>query len=201
MRPAASTARFKLRAWSVLLTATAILSVTSARVGSAQSVPYQRAFPQSRAMVEKQLKQMQSSSAGNLPALEGFAVAGDRPLDRFRRGYYQCTAQVSSSPSGGSMVRVNATITAWYNDPLRENRVTRFFPPMAGWRPISSTAWRKHWATRDRRRAPRRGRTFHPPPPGVRPIRREQLRTAAACRPRHGIQTVRPVRPSTWETR
>ena len=117
MRTAASAAKFSMRMRSVLLAAATFLSVTSARVGSAQSVPYQRAFPQSPAVVEKQIKLMQASSAGHLPALEGFAVSGDHPLDRFHRGYYQCTAQVSSSPTGGSMVRVNATITAWYTDP------------------------------------------------------------------------------------
>ena len=117
MRPAASAGKPRLRVSSAVL-ATAMLSIMSFRAASAQSVPYQRAFPQSPALVEKQLKLMQSSSAGHLPALEGFAVSGDRPLDRFHRGYYQCTAHVSSSPSGGSMVRVNATITAWYTDPV-----------------------------------------------------------------------------------
>ncbi len=117
MKPAAS-ASFNLGPRSFILAAAAILAIISARVGSAQSVPYQRAFPQPPATVEKQVKQMQSSSAGHLPALEGFAVSGDRPLDRFHRGYYQCTAHVSATPSGGSMVRVNATITAWYSDPL-----------------------------------------------------------------------------------
>ncbi len=118
MRPTVSSARFNLRARSAILAASAILAITSARVASAQSVPYQRTFPQSPALVEKQIKQMQSSSAGHLPALEGFAVSGDRPLDGYHRGYYQCTAHVSSTASGGSMVRVNATITAWYTDPL-----------------------------------------------------------------------------------
>ena len=95
-----------------------MIAIVFARASSAQSVPYQRAFPQSKAIVEKRLKELQSSSAGHLPALEGFTVPGDRPLDRFHRGYYQCAAQVSSTPSGGSMVRVNATITAWYTDPV-----------------------------------------------------------------------------------
>ena len=119
MRPATSTAKSKLR--SALRHSGRhrhALRSLSAHVGSAQSVPYQRTFPQSKAIVEKQVKQLQSSSAGHLPALEGFTVSGDRPLDRFHRGYYQCTAQVSTSPSGGSMVRVNATITAWYTDPI-----------------------------------------------------------------------------------
>jgi hypothetical protein len=74
-------------------------------------------FPQSKAIVEKRLKELQSSSAGHLPVLEGFTVSGDRPLEHYRRGYYQCTAQVSTTPTGGSQVRVNATISAWYTDP------------------------------------------------------------------------------------
>jgi hypothetical protein len=60
---------------------------------------------------------MQPSLAGHLPALEGFASAADHPLDRYRRAYYQCTVQLSSSPSGGTIVRVNAKVTAWYSDP------------------------------------------------------------------------------------
>jgi len=65
---------------------------------------YERAFPQSKATVERALKQMQSATAG-------------RPLERFQRGYYQAKFQVSAAPSGGSMVRVTAEVTAWYADP------------------------------------------------------------------------------------
>jgi hypothetical protein len=84
----------------------------------AQSVPYQRTFPQSKEIVAMRIKELQSSSSGHLPTLEGFTVPDDRPLDRFRRGFYQCTAQVSAAASGGSVVRVNATISAWYTDPV-----------------------------------------------------------------------------------
>ena len=96
----------------------AVISIVSAYPGLAQSIPYQREFPQSRTVVEKHLKELQPSSAGRLPVLEGFTVTGDRPLDRFQRGYYQCAAQVSAAPSGGSLVRAHATITAWYRDPV-----------------------------------------------------------------------------------
>jgi hypothetical protein len=96
----------------------AVLAILLARSSSAQSVPYQRTFPQSKAVVEKDLKELQSSSAGRLPTLEGFTAVGDRPLDQFHRGYYQCSAQVIAAPSGGSIVRVNATISAWYTDPI-----------------------------------------------------------------------------------
>jgi hypothetical protein len=113
-----STAEFSTRARSVVFWAVAIISVTSVHLGRAQSVPYQRKFPQPKALVEKRLKELRSSCAGHLPTLEGFAVSGDLPLDRFHHGYYQCTAQVSSTPSSGSIVQVNATITGWYTDPV-----------------------------------------------------------------------------------
>lgn len=76
----------------------------------------EKTFPKSKAAVEKVLKALQSSVAGRLPSLEGFAQPSEHPLDRFQRGYYQCDIQVI--PAGaGSKVRVNAKITAWYSDP------------------------------------------------------------------------------------
>jgi len=77
----------------------------------------ERIFSQSKMEVEKALKKLQASSSGRLPVLEGFAESGGRSLDRFERGYYQCTAQVSTAPSGGTQVKVSAKITAWYRDP------------------------------------------------------------------------------------
>jgi hypothetical protein len=81
-----------------------------------QTSPYERAFPQSKAAVEKALKAMQNSLAGHLPVLEGFAKPGEHPLDRYQRGYYQATVQVSATASGGSLVRVSTKVTAWYSD-------------------------------------------------------------------------------------
>jgi hypothetical protein len=92
-------------------------AVLLARPSKAQSPPYERTFAQSKAQVEKTLKQLQPSASGRLPALDGFTPPGDRPLDRFQRGYYQCVTQVNSTPSGGALVRVSAKITAWYSDP------------------------------------------------------------------------------------
>jgi hypothetical protein len=94
-----------------------ILIAVFAENGRAQSVPYERSFPQSKAILEKRIKQLQAS-AGRLPVLDGFTVPSDRPLSRFRGGYYQCVTQVISTPSGASLVRVSATITAWYADPV-----------------------------------------------------------------------------------
>jgi hypothetical protein len=83
----------------------------------AQSAPYERTFVQSKTVVERALKDLQSAASGRLPVLDGFTRPGDRPLDRFQRGFYQCAIQVTSTPSGGALVRVSAKITAWYADP------------------------------------------------------------------------------------
>ncbi|MGP0017982.1 MAG: hypothetical protein ACLPHP_05395 [Candidatus Sulfotelmatobacter sp.] len=89
-----------------------------ARSGSAQGSGYERTFVESKATVEKVLKEMQASIAGRLPVLDGFALAGDRPLDRYQRGYFQSTVQVTPTASGGSVVHVSTKVTAWYSDPI-----------------------------------------------------------------------------------
>ncbi len=50
-----------------------ILTLAFAHSSAAQSIPYERAFPQSRTIVEKRIKELQSS-AGRLPVLDGFTV-------------------------------------------------------------------------------------------------------------------------------
>ncbi len=95
-----------------------LICATASSFCVAESAPSERTFPQkSPAAVDKALKSMQPSTAGKLPALEGFVVPGNRSLDRFQRGYYQCTIKVTGGPSGGAVVQVSAKITAWYNDP------------------------------------------------------------------------------------
>jgi len=94
-----------------------ILFLGLTRYGVVQTVPYERTFSESKATVERTLEELGSFKAGRLPMLDGFADLGDRPLDDFERGYYKCTAQVTATPSGGSVVRVSAKITAWYADP------------------------------------------------------------------------------------
>ncbi|HYA24912.1 MAG TPA: hypothetical protein VEF05_12170 [Terriglobales bacterium] len=86
--------------------------------GQGQAIPYERTFVQPKAEIEKALRDLQPSAAGRLPLLDGFVVSGERPLDRFQRGYYQCTVQVTSLPAGESRVRVSAKVTAWYADPV-----------------------------------------------------------------------------------
>jgi len=86
--------------------------------GNAQGGGYERTFAESKASVEKALKDMPASIAGRLPVLDGFAVVGDHPLDRYQRAYFQSTVEVSATASGGSVVRVRTKVTAWYSDAI-----------------------------------------------------------------------------------
>ena len=95
-----------------------VLLVGAMQSGSAQTGLYERTYRQSKSAVEKALKELQPSTSGRLPTLEGFALAGDHPLNRYQRAYYQSTVQVSSTASGGSVVRVNTKVTAWYADSI-----------------------------------------------------------------------------------
>lgn len=77
---------------------------------------YQRIFPQSKAAVEKTIKAMQTSMSGRLPTLDGFANPGEHSLERYERGYFQATAEVTPV-ANGSLVQVSVKVTAWYQDP------------------------------------------------------------------------------------
>ena len=111
---ARASVRFGLWAVSSGMVFAALLAVNL----PAQSNPYERTFPQSKATVEKTLTALQANLAGHLPVLDGFAKPGEHPLDRYQRAYYQATVQVSSTPSGGSLVRISTKVTAWYTDPV-----------------------------------------------------------------------------------
>lgn len=102
---------------AMMFLATLFLAWLAGR-GSAQGGGYERSFAAPKATVEKILKEMQSSIAGRLPVLDGFALAGDRSLDRYQRGYFQSTVIVTATASGGSVVHVSAKVTAWYSDPI-----------------------------------------------------------------------------------
>ena len=101
--------------WAVFPLVVLLMAVQS---GSGQAVPYERTYRQSKSAVEKALKELQPSASGRLPTLEGFALAGDHPLNRYQRAYYQSAVQVSSTASGGTVVRVNTKVTAWYADSI-----------------------------------------------------------------------------------
>jgi hypothetical protein len=81
-----------------------------------QSNPSERSFPESKATLEKMVNELRSTMSGKLPTLEGFAQASEQPLVRYKRGYFDLTVHVTSAPSGGSVVRVSAKVTAWLDD-------------------------------------------------------------------------------------
>jgi hypothetical protein len=97
-----------------------VLLAAAAPSGRAQASPaagpYERTFRQSKSAVEKALKELQPSMRGRLPALEGFALPGDHPLNRYLRAYYESSVQVNSTAPGGTVVLVNTKVTAWYAD-------------------------------------------------------------------------------------
>jgi hypothetical protein len=95
-----------------------VLLTAAVQSGSAQTGPYERTYRQSKSAVERALKELQPSMGGRLPGLEGFALPGDHPLNRYQRAYYQAAVQVSSTASGGSVVRVSTKVTAWYTDSM-----------------------------------------------------------------------------------
>lgn len=109
------------------LFAVGVLTFTG--VSHAQPKTYQRTLPQSKAAVEKTLKEMRVFLCGHLPLVDGFVIAPDNLLVRYQRPYYEATVQVSSTPSGGSLVRVSAKVTAWYADPI---------PSRSGYRLLTS---------------------------------------------------------------
>jgi hypothetical protein len=95
----------------------ALLLAGSPKSGAqAHAGTYDRSYRQSKNAVEKALKELQPAMSGRLPVLEGFAEAGEHPLNRYQRAYYQSAVQVSSTASGGSVVRVSTKVTAWYAD-------------------------------------------------------------------------------------
>lgn len=85
-------------------------------LGTAQNNTVERRFPQSKVRVEKALKALESTMSGRLPVVEGFALAEEHSLSGYRRAYYQSTVQVEPLASGGTLVRVNTKVTAWYTD-------------------------------------------------------------------------------------
>jgi hypothetical protein len=107
---------FPLLLW--IAVSTIVGQQSDAQTDTRNTNPNQRTFRQSKIAVERALKDLQSSMSGRLPALEGFAVPGEHPLSRYQRAFYQSAVQVTSTASGGSLVRVNTKVTAWYPDPV-----------------------------------------------------------------------------------
>lgn len=81
-----------------------------------QAVPYARSFAKPKEEVEGALKELQAYSGQKLPILQGFVATGDKPLDRYERGFYQFNVELLPGDDGATVVRLSAKITAWYAD-------------------------------------------------------------------------------------
>ncbi|MGH9517586.1 MAG: hypothetical protein ACRD3P_18100 [Terriglobales bacterium] len=86
-------------------------------VCGAQNSPQQKVFSAPMSKIQAAIRNLPGGTSGSLPVLDGFVVAGARKLDAYRRPYYQCSVKITPDPSGGSLVRVAAKITAWNSDP------------------------------------------------------------------------------------
>ena len=93
-----------------------VLLCSASIISAGQAKPVERTFREPKGAVEKAVKQLQATLSGRLPTVEGFAQAGEHPLSRYQRAFYQCNVQVNATAGGGSLVRVSAKVTAWYAD-------------------------------------------------------------------------------------
>ena len=107
--------RFGLERLVVMGLICCLAAVPLAGETGGQTNSVERTFRAPKTAVEKALKQLQPAMSGHLPTVEGFVQAGDHPLTRYQRAFYQCSAQVTETPAG-SVVRMSANVTAWYKD-------------------------------------------------------------------------------------
>jgi hypothetical protein len=90
--------------------------------------PQERTFHASKAAVEKALQDFHGTSGGRLPILEGFVNAAADALGRYQRGYYEFSLRITPVDATTTLVRVNAKITAWYQDDVAANSGYRILP-------------------------------------------------------------------------
>jgi len=81
-----------------------------------QNGPYARSFANPKEAIEKTLLELQAYSGQKLPILDGFVAMGDKPLDRYERGFCQFSVELLPGDGGATVVRLAAKITAWYAD-------------------------------------------------------------------------------------
>lgn len=112
-----TTAGYRLRTQQLLSSCAFLLLCVALPSVAAQAVPYAGTFANSKEEVDKALKDMQAYTGQKLPVVDGFVAAGDQPLNRFERAFFQFSIDLVPGASGGTVVRVTAKVTAWYVDP------------------------------------------------------------------------------------
>src|SRR5579871_820921 len=94
----------------------------------AQSVS-QRSFFASSTEISGAIVKIGATTKGRLPTLDGFVHQSDQPIERYSKGYFECTFQLLPPVDGSTTVRVVAKVSAWYTDPD---------PSQSGYRVLSS---------------------------------------------------------------
>ena len=108
----------RLVRWPLCLGALFYSSLLCGGFVLAQNEIYQRTFPVSVNEAKAAVQAASATSKGRLPTLEGFVEQNEQPIERYEKGYFECTYQVSAASGGGSLIRATAKITAWYSDPV-----------------------------------------------------------------------------------
>ena len=75
-----------------------------------------QSFHAPKADVEQALKDLNAYQSGRLPFVEGFVGATEQPLANFERAVYQYSIEVQQVSDSEVSVKVNAKISAWYED-------------------------------------------------------------------------------------
>src|ERR1700686_1173266 len=104
--------KLKIRRFAVAL----VLCAFAVLSANGQAVPYARTFSRPKIEVEQALKDLQASTGQKLPIVDGFVGTTQQPLDRYERAFYQFSIEVLPGIPAGTIVQVNAKITAWYAD-------------------------------------------------------------------------------------
>jgi hypothetical protein len=115
----------KSRGWIACLFIYFCLSIPA----TAQQSVNQRSFFSPSSEVSGAIVKIGASTKGRLPTLEGFVHQPDQPIERYSKGYFECTFQLLPPVDGSTTVRVVAKVSAWYTDPD---------PTQSGYRILSS---------------------------------------------------------------
>jgi len=108
----------RLANWPLRLAALFYLTLSCGVFVLAQNEIYQRTFAVSVNEATAAVQAASATSKGRLPTLEGFVEQNEQPIERYEKGYFECTYQVSPAPGGGTVIRATAKVTAWYSDPV-----------------------------------------------------------------------------------
>lgn len=95
----------------------------------AQQSVNQRSFFASSSEISGAIVKIGATSKGRLPTLDGFVHQPDQPIERYSKGYFECTFQLLPPVDGSITVRVVVKVSAWYTDPD---------PAQSGYRILSS---------------------------------------------------------------